>query len=127
MILLSTDKIHPAKFKTPKFKEGNGLTGSGGNIRSQRYRALNCELEVFDENGRYLGVIPWGISVTQTATKNCSLVRFFRSIGIYRNPEEFNPKELEGMDVMISVNNVCDKHWGLRTVVDHFYPANSAT
>lgn len=124
MTLLNSLELHAAKFSKARFIEKNGLAGRGGATRLQHYRALNCELEVFDESGEPIGFIPWGISVSQTASHNNALIRFFRSIGVFFDPTEFDPeKDLEGMEVNISVNNVCDNHWGIRTVVDKFFPA----
>jgi hypothetical protein len=125
MTILDTNTIYPARFKNATIVSKNGIKGRSGTTRLQRYRALNCELEVFSESGDLIGVIPWGIQVAQTSTHNCPLIRFFKSIGAFFDPTEFTPgTDLEGREVMIAVNNVCDNHWGLRTVVDQFFPAN---
>ena len=124
MISLNIENVYSATFKDSNIVSKEGLKGRSGTTRIQRYRALNCILEVFDNSGNSLGMIPWGIPVNQTKTHNCPLIKFFRSIGIYRDPDKFNPKELEGLNVQISVNNVCDNHFGLRTVVDQFFPKN---
>lgn len=121
MILLNIEASYTAKFKEAKFATARGRKGRGSGTRSLNYRALNFELEVFDEQGSLLGILPGGIPETGTSTHNNPVIRFFRSIGIFRDPKEFDPNELNGLKVMITVNNICDAH-GLRSVVDHFYP-----
>lgn len=121
MILLSIENTYPATFKKAEFVTAQGRKGRGASTRALRHRALNFELEVFDEKGRLLGTLPGGVPETGTVTHNNPLIRFFRSIGIFRDPNEFDPTELNGREVMITVNNVCDGH-GLRSVVDRFYP-----
>jgi len=120
---LQTENIYPARFKEAKFETASGRRGKGAHTRGQRYRALNYELNVFDDAGDFLGTIPGGFPVTQTVTHNSPLVRFFRSVGIFRNPEEFDPEELVGIEVRITVNNICESPIGLRSVVDSFFPA----
>lgn len=119
---LNIENIYPAQFKEAKIETASGRKGRGAHTRGQNYRALNYELEVFDEAGEPLGTIPGGFPVTQSVTCNSPLIRFFRSIGIFRNPDDFNPKELEGMEVRITVNNICENPIGLRSVVDQFFP-----
>lgn len=119
MLLLNIENIYSASFKDSRFYTATGFTGRGANIRAQNYRALNFNLEVFDEDGNLIGTLPGGVTATDTSTHNSPLVRFFRSLGIFRDPEEFNPCELDGMKVLISVNNVFDGH-GLHSVVDHY-------
>jgi len=121
MIILDIGNIYRATIKGTKMDTAPGLIGKGANTRIQNFRALNFELEVFDENGKLIGTLPSGISATNTSSHNSPLIRFFRSIGIYRDPEEFSPNELDGLNVRISVNNTCDGH-GLRSIVNEFYP-----
>lgn len=121
MILLSIENTYLAKFKRAKYETATGITGQGANTRGKNYRALNFELEVFDENGCRIGTLPGGFPVTDTSSHNTPLVRFFRAIGIFRDPEEFKPSEIEGMDVRITINNIMGDH-GLRSAVDRFYP-----
>lgn len=123
MTLLKTEDTYTARFKAVEMATAYGRKGRGTHTRGQNYRALNFELEIFDEDGHPVGILPGGFPVTQTTSHNSPLIRFFRSIGIFRDPEEFDPAELVGMNVKISVNNVCDSQVGLRTVVDHFFPA----
>ena len=123
MTLLNIENTYSAQFKEAEMATSCGRRGRGANTRGQHYRALNFELEVFDEDGCPMGTIPGGFPVTHTATHNSPLIRFFRSIGIFRVPEEFDPSELVGMEVRISINNICDNQLGLRSVVDHFFPA----
>jgi len=123
MTLLNTKNIYTARFKNATVVAACGHKGRGGNIHSQNYRALNYELEVFDESGHSLGILPGGFPVTQTTSHNCPLIKFFKAIGIFRDPSDFDPNELKGTEVQISVNNVCDSQFGLRSVVDHFHPA----
>lgn len=123
MTLLNTEDTYTARFKAVEIATACGRKGRGANTRGQNYRALNFELEVFDEEGRPIGMLPGGFPVTQTTSHNSPLIRFFRSIGIFRDPEEFDPVELIGLNVKISINNVCDNQFGLRSVVDHFFPA----
>lgn len=122
MILLNIENIYSATFKDAKLDTATGRIGRGANTRGQNYRALNFDLEVFDEDRNLIGTMPSGISATDTSTHNSPLVRFFRSIGMFRDPEEFNPSELNGLEVRIAINNVFDGH-GLHSVVDRFYPA----
>ncbi len=124
MTILNTDSVYEARITHADIISEEGIKGRSGTTRSQHYRALNCELEVLDESGKQLGLVPWGIPVTQTATKNCALIRFFKSVGIFHDPETFNPKDLEGLEVVVAVNTVCDSHWGIRTVIAQFFPKN---
>lgn len=125
MTVLNTNEIYTARFKDAIIVSKDGIKGRSGTTRLQRYRALNCELEVFDESGELIGIILWGISVAQISTYNNALIRFFKSIGVFFDPSEFDPKtDLKDLEVIIAVNNVCDNHWGIRTVVDQFFPKN---
>lgn len=123
MTILSIEKTYIAKFKDAGFVTAPGRKGRGTDTRAQNYMALNYELEVFNEDGELMGTLPGGFPVTHTRTHNCPLVRLFRAIGIFRAPEDFDPSELKGLHVQISINNVCDNRLGLRSVVDHFYAA----
>jgi len=123
MLLLSIEKTYPARFKTADFEMKRGLLGTGATTRSQNHRALNYELEVFDGESNLLGILPGGVLAINTTSRNSPLIRFFREIGIFREPDEFSPGELDGMDVIIEVNNVCDNQHGLRSVVSRFHPA----
>lgn len=119
---LSIESIYPAEFRDAKYETASGRKGRGTHTRGENYRALNYELVVFDEAGKPLGMIPGGFPVTQTATHNSPLIKFFRSIGIFRDPNEFDPRELVGQEVRISINNICENPIGLRSVVDRFFP-----
>lgn len=122
MILLNIENTYIAKFKEAEFVTARGYKGRGSSTRALKHRALNFELEVFDENGCLLGILPEGVQEAGTSTHNNPVIRFFRSIGIFGDPKEFDPTELNGLQVMITVNNVCDGH-GLRSVVERYYPA----
>ena len=121
MLLLNIEETYSARFKKARIKTARGLLGTGTATRSQNHRALNYELEVYDEENNILGILSGGFLAVNTTSRNSPLIRFFREIGIFREPEEFNPKELEEMDVIIEVNNVCDNQHGLRSVVSKFH------
>lgn len=123
MTLLDIDKTYAAEFITAGYIIAAGRKGRGTGTRGMNYCALNYELKVYDDGGRQIGTLPGGFAVTHTSSHNSPLVRFFRAIGIFRAPEEFDPSELEGLEVRISVNNICDGNLGLRCVVDQFHPA----
>ena len=121
MILLDIKNTYNAIIRESKMDTAPGIIGRGAKTRVQNFRALNFNLEVFDEDGHLIGTLPSGVSATNTSSHNSPLVRFFRSIGIYRDPEEFSPSELDGLEIRISINNTFDGH-GLRSVVDQYYP-----
>ncbi len=121
MLLLNIEETYPARFKTADFEIKRGLLGTGATTRTQNHRALNYELEVFDAKGNLLGILPGGVLAVNTTSRNSPLIRFFREIGVFREPDEFRPRELEGMNVVIEVNNVCDNLHGLRSVVSRFH------
>lgn len=123
MLLLNIENTYPARFKNARFEMKRGLLGTRATTRSQNHRALNYDLEVFDAENNLIGILPGGVQAVSTSSRNSPLIRFFREIGIFREPEEFNPKELENMDVIIEVNNVCDNQQGLRSVVSKFHRA----
>ncbi|VGO15038.1 hypothetical protein PDESU_03618 [Pontiella desulfatans] len=123
MILLNTENTYAARFKNTAIVTACGHKGRGANTRSQNYRAFNYELEIFDNSQNFLGILCGGFPITSTTSHNSPLIKFFKAIGIFRNPVDFDPGELKGIEVRISVNNVCDSQSGLRSVVDHFHPA----
>ena len=119
--ILSMEHLYAARFYDAGFVDAPGLQGLGSNTREMKYRALNYGLEVFDPNGNYIDNLPGGFPATDRL-----LVLFFKSIGIDRIPREFNPSELKGKMVHISINNICDNPGGLRSVVSQFFPATAS-
>lgn len=122
MTLLNIENTYRARFADARIATARGRKGKGAYTRAQTYRAFNYELRIFDENRQPLGAVFGGFPVTGVATHNSPIIKFFKSLGIFRDPETFDPKELVGLEVWVTLNNVCDSQIGLRSVVDQFFP-----
>jgi hypothetical protein len=78
------------------------------------------------KKGNFPGILPQGFPAENMESHNSPIMRFIRSLGLYCDPATFEPAELEGMNVRIVINNVCNSNPGLHSIVTNIFPAERA-
>jgi len=89
----------------------------------ERHRCLNYTVRVFAPGEKEGRLLQGGIPLDKTRGNYAPIIRFFKQIGCFRDPDDFDEKEFEGRRVFVDTGVIFDKKLGLRPYVLRFYPA----
>ena len=89
----------------------------------ESHRCLNYTLRVFAPGENNPRLLQGGIPLDNTRGNYAPIIRFFKQIGCFRDPDDFDEKEFEGHRVFVDTGVIFDRKLGLRPYVLRFHPA----
>ncbi|VGO13874.1 hypothetical protein PDESU_02431 [Pontiella desulfatans] len=106
---IQSDVVH-----LPTFNQRSGVL--------RKHRCLNFTLRVERKTNGFKTELFGAIPMDNISGPQAPIKQFLRQIGWFRDLDNFDGKELEGLEVTVDTGIIYDNKLGLRPYVIRFYP-----